>query len=144
MAVNDLIICQSLVCLRLHFHPEWGDRHLLDVLNRLLAKHINPVGWTANTHLNIRLDQVTSRQEKWTVAQLAELKRGHGGTTGQDVNCPIIIIDYQGERRLLDGNHRINRWIKEGDAQLHTVNIHTIDVIGEFVELLPSAPPMPS
>jgi len=43
--MND-ILDQSLECLRPHLHAEWGDRCLLDVFNRLLAKTIKPSGWT--------------------------------------------------------------------------------------------------
>ena len=132
---DDVIFDDSLRCLSAHCHPEWGDRLPLDVFNRLLAKNIRPDRWTKNTHLNIQPQQVASRQEQWTTNDLAKLPRGHGSAKGDDFDCPIVIAEYDGEQRLLDGNHRINRWIDAGDTRLHVVNIHTISGLGQFVEL---------
>lgn len=132
---DDAIFDQSLECLWAHCHPEWGDRCPLDVFNRLLAKSIRPSGWTPNTHLNIQAQQISSRRERWTTDALAKLPRGHGSARGEDFDCPIIVAEYEGTQRLLDGNHRINRWIEAGDTGPHDINIHTIAGIGEFVEL---------
>jgi hypothetical protein len=132
---SEAIFDRSLECLWAHCHPEWGDRIPLDVFNRLLAKSIRPNGWTTNTHLNIPRQQISSRRERWTTDELAKLPRGHGSTAGEDFDCPIIVAEYEGKQRLLDGNHRINRWIEDRDTRLHDVNIHTIGGIGHFVEL---------
>jgi hypothetical protein len=132
---DDAIFNQSLNCLWAHRHLKWGDRVPLDVFNRLLAKNIRPNAWTPNTHLNIQPQQISSRREQWTTDALARLPRGHTSTEGQDFGCPIIVAEYEGQRRLLDGNHRINRWIEAGDPRLHDVNIHTISGVGLFVEL---------
>lgn len=129
---NDALFDESLRCLRAHLHPEWGDRHPVDVFARLLAKNIRPGGWTPNTHLDITRDQVTSRREQWTTEALGKLARGHGSTEGKDFGCPIIIAEYEGVQRVLDGNHRINRWVIAGDTRVHDVNVHAISVIGEF------------
>ncbi len=135
---EDPILGQSLRCLRDHCHPEWGDRSPLDVFNRLLAKHIRPAGWTKNTHLNIRQEQIAARQELWSTEALAKLPRGHASSVGVDVPCPIVIAEYQGVLRLLDGNHRVNRWVEKGVARSHEVNILTIAGDGEFVTLPPA------
>ena len=132
---DDAILDQSLACLRWHCHREWGDRNALDIFKRLLAKNIKPNGWTPNTHLDIERHQVSSRREKWPTAALAKLPRGHGFTNGEDFDCPIVLAEYQGEQRLLDGIHRVNRWIAAGDIGEHDVNIHTIAGLGQFVEL---------
>jgi hypothetical protein len=124
--------------LRNHFHQEWGDRYPLDIFKRLLAKSIRPSGWTTNTHLGIERHQVKSRREQWTTAALGSLPLGHGDASGDDFGCPIIIAEYEGIGRLLDGNHRINRWLAAGDTRLHDVNIHTITGTAVFMDL-PSA-----
>lgn len=54
MAGQDDVLHQTLRALHAHLHPEWGDRTGLDVFGRLLAKHVKPAGWTANTHLDVR------------------------------------------------------------------------------------------
>jgi hypothetical protein len=133
--VNDALLDESLRCLRAHLHPEWGDRHPLDVFARLLAKNIRPSGWTSNTHLDIKRDQVRSRREQWTTEALGKLVRGHNSTAGQDFGCPIIIAEHEDVQRVIDGHHRINRWVSAGDTRVHDVNIHTISATGEFIEL---------
>ena len=133
--INDALFDESLRCLQAHLHPEWGDRHPLDVFNRLLAKNVRPSTGTRNTHLDIKRDQVSSRREQWITEDLRKLARGHKSAAGQDFGCPIIIAEYEGVQRVLDGNHRINRWVTAGDPRVHDVNIHTITGFGKFIEL---------
>lgn len=76
-----------------------------------------------------------SRREQWTTDALGRLARGHSSTTGKDFDCPIIIAEHDGIQHVLDGNHRINRWVTAGDARVHDVNIHTITGSGKFIEL---------
>jgi hypothetical protein len=137
MPSNDSILDQTLKCLWAHCHPEWGDQVPLDVFNRLLAKGVRPSGWTQYTHLDIQPEQISSRRERWTVEALAKLPRGHTSKAGHDFACPIIVAEYPGKQLLLDGNHRINRWIDLGDSGEHEVNIHTIRGTGHFVERPP-------
>jgi hypothetical protein len=132
---NDPLLDESLICLRAHLHKEWGDRHPLDVFNRLLAKSIRPIAWTSNTHIDIKHDQISSRRELWTTRELGRLVRWHADSAGQDFGCPIIIAEYKGVKRLLDGHHRINRWVTNKDTRVHDVNIHTIVGVGRFIEL---------
>ena len=132
---QDAIFEESLQCLRFHCQPKWGDRSPLDVFNRLLAKNIKPDGWIDNTHLNIPRHQVQSRREHWTTDRLGQLRRGHNRTQPKNFNCPIIIAEYEGMQRLLDGTTRINHWIAIGNTREHDVNIHTITGSGKFVEL---------
>ena len=135
MTTNDPLLDQTLQCLSWHRHREWGDRVPLDVFTRLLAKNIRAPGWTPNTHLELQPQELTSRREVWTAAQLARLRRGHESKAGDDFNCPIIVAEYQGTQRLLDGNHRNNRWIETGDERTHDVNIHCVTETAAFVEL---------
>lgn len=132
---SDALLEESLQCLRAHLHPEWGDRNPLDVFNRLLAKNIRLSGCTTNTHLDITADQIRSRRERWTTETLGKLVRGHNSTAGQDFGCPIIIAEYGGVQRVLDGNHRINRWVGAGDTRVHDVSIHAVSEAGAFIEL---------
>jgi hypothetical protein len=127
----------SLRCLWDHHHPEWGDRTELDVFNRLLAKNARPGKFTPQTHLNIQPSQVTSRRELWSTQDLAQLPRLHNSTAGVDCDCPIVIAEYEGKALVLDGNHRINRWVQARDSRLHDVHIHNIAIIGEYVEFPP-------
>ena len=138
--LSDLILEQTLEALRPHVHPEWGDRNSMDVFNRLLAKHIRPDGWTANTHADIRPEQIRSRREQWGIDRLAQLPRGHPGVAGRDTRLdgPIVVFEYQGAMRLLDGSHRINTWVAIRDPAQHPVHIHTIEGDAQFVQLAPA------
>ena len=135
--VSDPILRESLQCLLDHFHPDWGDRGPLDVLNRLLAKNLKPPGACKNTHTSFRLDQISARRDEWATRSLAKLRRGHDDPSGIDVPCPIILVEYDGETRVIDGNHRINRWHNTGDTRNHAVNILKITGAAIFV-VLPS------
>jgi len=133
--LSDTILEQTMQCLMWHIHPEWGDRNSLDVINRLLAKKLRPEGWETNMHLDIGPHQVHSRQEQWTIDKLEKLSRDHSSRGGDDFGCPIIIIEYESKQYLLDGNHRVNRWIKTRDPNPHDINIHTISGGGQFTVL---------
>jgi hypothetical protein len=100
---------------------EWGNRAPVDVFNRLMAKHVKSAGWTPNTHTNIRPEQVRSRREQWGVETLGQLRRDHQGVAGPRTRLdgPIVIVEYEGALRLLDGNHSINTWAAKGDLALH-------------------------
>lgn len=129
------ILATSLQCLTAHLHPEWGDRDALDVFNRLLAKSLRPANWTPNTHLTFERHQIKSRKEQWTVRSLGKLTRAHADPRGNDFPCPIVLAEYDGETRVLDGNHRINRWVANGDTRLHDVHIHAVEGPAVFVDL---------
>jgi hypothetical protein len=133
--MNDAVFSQSIECLSRHRRPEWGDLCAMDVFNRLVAKSIRPDGWTTNTHLDIKSDQVQSRQEHWTADALKKLTRGHSRTAGKDFDCPIVIAEYDGAQLLIDGTTRINRWIAKGEMPVHKVNVHTIPEVGQFIEI---------
>ena len=124
--VGDPILRKTLQCLSPHCHSEWGDGSPLDVFNRLLAKNISPQGLTKWTHADVRESQILSRHERWTTQQLAVLQRGHTDPTGQDFTCPIVLAELDGVTRVLDGNHRINRWVLNGDTRMHDVHIHAV------------------
>ena len=138
---QDPVLEHTLEALRPHLHREWGDRDAMDVFNRLLAKHVRPDGWTNNTHLDIRPEQIRSRRELWGIDRLRQLTRGHRGVAGRDTRLdgPVVVVEYQGTMRLLDGNHRINTWVGRRDPDQHPVHIHTIDGTAQFVELAPDA-----
>jgi hypothetical protein len=133
-ATADPVLRQTLQCLAVHCHPEWGDSTPLDVLCRLLAKNIRPSGWTKFTHAKIHESQILSRAEVWTLEALSSLPRGHGDASGEDGPCPIVIAEVQGTQRLLDGNHRINRCLKSGTQHAHLVNVHLLTGNITYVE----------
>jgi hypothetical protein len=134
MTVDPLLEI-SLRCLMQHCHPEWGDRNGLDVLNRLLAKTFKPSDWTKNTHLTFQRGDIRARRERWSTEALGALTRGHSDASGVDIPCPIILAEYAGATLVLDGNHRINRWVSAGDKRIHEVHLHTVNGVPRFAVL---------
>ena len=116
-----------------------GDRDGLDVFNRLLAKYTKPTDWTTNTHLTFQRSDITSRREQWSTEALGEIPRARPDPSGVDIPCPIIIVEYDGAQRILDGNHRINRWVAARDQRIHEIHVHTVTGAPHFVGLPPLA-----
>ena len=137
---GDPIFEETLRHLLPHLHPEWGDRKPMDVFNRLLAKNVRAAGYTKHSHMDIAPSRICSRREQWGLIEFARLARGHLRAAGPftRLDGPIVVVEYQGAMRLLDGNHRINTWLAKGDAEFHPVHIHTIQGAGRVIEL-PSA-----
>ena len=77
--------------------------------------------------MGIELHQIQSHREKRSTEELAEFQRTHTRDSPKRQGCPIIIAVFQGEERLLDGTTRINLWVKEGNTELHDVNVHIIE-----------------
>ena len=135
--VADPLLRESLCCLLSHFHPEWGDRCPLDVFNRLIAKNFERAGPNKTGHANVHEERIASRKEQWTTGNLGKLTRGHRGSGGVDIACPIVLVECGGRTIVLDGNHRINRWVNSNDTRFHDVIIHRISEPVEFVEYTP-------
>jgi hypothetical protein len=132
--VADPLLRKSLSCLMDHFHAEWGDRSPLDVFNRLVAKNLGRAGPQKSGHATVREDQITSRKEQWTTARLGALTRGHADPSGVDIACPIVLVEHSGRTIVLNGNHRINRWVRTNDTRVHDVIIHSIPEVLTFVD----------
>ena len=69
-----------------------------------------------------------SRREYRTTEQLSQLAVGHDRDKPQHLGGPILVFDYEGEERVLDGNTRINYWNGSGNTEQHLVHIHWIDL----------------
>ena len=129
MNEEDRIFYETLMALSWHYHPEWGDRAEFDVLTRLLAKNIKRDGWTKYDHVPVKVEQVQSRREFRTTKQLSQLSIAHTRDKPQHLGGPIIVFDYEGEERLLDGNTRINYWLQTEDTDPHLVHVHWVDPV---------------
>ena len=137
--VADPLLRESLCCLLMHFHPEWGDCTPLDVFNRLVAKNLGHAGPRKTGHATVHEEQIATRREQWATDKLGTLARGHSHRGGVEIACPIVLVEHAGRTMVLDGNHRINCWVGSNDTRVHDVIIHTIPESLSFVELAPSA-----
>ena len=69
--------------------------------------------------------------------QLARLKRGHNVPRIGQIVPPVIIVVYEGEERLIDGNHRVNHWVAQKSPGTHAVHVHEIVGVISFSPLNP-------
>jgi hypothetical protein len=85
----DDVLKESLFYLTFHLHREWGDKEAFDVFNRLLAKRLQPAGWTKHAHLDVKPNEIRSHRERRTTNELARLARGHTRTKPKNTQCLI-------------------------------------------------------
>lgn len=53
------------------------------------------------------------REEKWSNARLVSLERKHMRSHDFDDDRQIIVFESKGRNILIDGNHRVTRWLAE-------------------------------
>lgn len=123
----DEYLGESLRVLQYHCLLKKGDLTWINTFNRLLVKSIRPPGWKEGDHMDIQLDQIRSHQERRTTGELAQFPRTHDRDEPICKYCPIVVAVYEGQERLLDGTTRINYWLKEGNTDLHHVNVNVIE-----------------
>lgn len=71
----------------------------------------------------IHLDENTAivREEQWSTEQLAILERKHEKVHGFGDDRPIVVVEV-GERKIVvDGNHRVTRWLRSGVSRQHRI-----------------------
>lgn len=71
----------------------------------------------------MRLNENTAivRQERWSTEQLRTLDTKHQKVHEFDDDRPIIVVDLDKKRLLVDGNHRVARWVMKGESKLFEV-----------------------
>lgn len=72
---------------------------------------------------SILLNEKTAivREELWTTDQLKGLNPKHRKTHDFDDARPAVVVEYMNRKILVDGNHRVARWLKEGLRTEHRV-----------------------
>lgn len=132
MIKEDAILEQTLYLLG-RDHGNTGKKDGLFEFNRLLTKSILGRAPLLEELLNFSKDEIVSFQYQWPTARLAEIKSNQEMShdrfvprTECGINSPVIIAEYRGVLRLLDGSNRINMWVLHGDITLHDVNLHQI------------------
>ena len=96
------------------FHPHrlGTDRDAQAALNRIAAKCLGSREVKPFDSANC-----TIRQDFLDSAELLVLKRYHDKRTPGRVHEPIVVLEYGGERWVIDGNKRVNKWIADGCTQ---------------------------
>ncbi len=80
-------------------------------LDRIAAKCIR---------LSFNLLNCTVREEFLSLDDLRGLKRYHDEDQPSQDWGSIVVLIYKGERVVIDGNKRVNKWVKNGSAELRS------------------------
>jgi hypothetical protein len=86
-----------------------------ECLNRLVRERIS------DKKLVVDASTATIRRDLLSTLELQRLKRKHDRTNDKDDRRPIVVVEYKGEPLLVDGNHRVNRWLSSSRISEHDV-----------------------
>jgi len=89
-------------------------------LNRLVRERI------ADKKLEVNAMTAQIRLEVWATERLRELKRKHDNTNDKDDRRPLVVVEYQNDKLLIDGNHRVNQWLSATQVSSHALVIITM------------------
>ena len=99
-------------------HRKAGDQTAIDVLNRLVNKlrtrGEQGIPSEALGRHNCKLDV-----EWLTTDDLAAFRRHSKSKPPQSENAVIILVSFDGNRHLIDGGSRINKWVTEHNRDSH-------------------------
>lgn len=118
-----------------HSESPTGKKHEngLAVFNWLVTKSFSRKKIPDTSELlNIERSQIRSSREERTTEGLRNLQQLRGQQNSNNprieygIDSPIIIVEYKEKSLLIDGNHRINKWHRDGNTKLHRVNFHRI------------------
>ena len=95
--------------------PEHDEIDFLEWVNMIM---IDRHGFRADR----KLDEVVVMPVKWRTEKLRRVKRTVMDTfKPRRPNEPVIVLHGVKGDYLLDGNRRINTWVRDGDNELHGV-----------------------
>ncbi len=134
---EDLILEETLTLLfKCHrVNPYNGEAHNsgLEVFNRLLSKSILGRNPKPPEIFNIQKSQISSFKQQWSTDRLKELLEAQTEKhewdiprTDHGLKSPVIVAEYEGINRLLDGRLHINMWFHIGNTELHEVHLHEV------------------
>lgn len=86
--------------------PKATDPSPKACLNRLVRERIS-----GRAPPEVNEITATIRRESWTLEQLQALERKHERVNDKDDNRPLVVVKYGDRKLLIDGNHRLNRWL---------------------------------
>ncbi len=96
--------------------PKHSDNSPNACLNRLTNERLSGCS-------QIQLNEKTAvvREELWPTAQLNILERKHQRVHNFNDDRPVIVVEYGNRKILVDGNHRVTRWITGAYQSQHRV-----------------------
>ena len=61
------------------------------------------------------------REELWTTDQLNTIEPQHRKIHDFEDDRPIVVFEHKNRKLLVDGNHRVARWIAQGKIRTHRI-----------------------
>lgn len=96
-------------------YPKPNDATPNACLNRLTNERLKTFRVNLNESTAFVLD------EQWLTDDLVTLDRKHERFHDFDDERPIVVVDVHGRKLLVDGNHRVTRWLMQAVSRLHRV-----------------------
>lgn len=97
--------------------PKPTDASPNHCLNRLTRERVG------EAHSPISENTAIIRKELWPTDGLKILDAKHQDMHDYDDNRPIVVVEHGVRKILVDGNHRVARWLSLGSAIVHEVLI---------------------
>ena len=100
--------------------PKATDASPNACLNRLTNERLSGVPCV---YLNEKTAVV--RRAHWSTEGLSALDRKHKRMHDFEDDRPIVVVEYRGRKILIDGNHRVTRWLTTHAVKRHEVLLIT-------------------
>jgi hypothetical protein len=97
--------------------PKKSDASPNSCLNRLTNERLSRNGISLNP------ETATVREEVWRTEQLLRFDRKHERMHDFEDDRPLVAVEHSGRCILIDGNHRVTRWLASNEAREHRVLI---------------------
>ena len=105
----------------LRFHCKGNDTPE-QTLNRLFHRNWRVCHPGCDQPPDVHAGNLEVVEESWATDDLAKLPLLHDGKDPRGPSdLPIIVVAYQGEFCLIDGHTRTNKWVAEGNDEMHAV-----------------------
>lgn len=62
-------------------------------------------------------DLLTVTEEVWPLERIREIRTAHAGNNPTKPDWPIVVVHVAGRDLLVDGNNRVNLWVRERREQ---------------------------
>lgn len=102
------------------------------VSNKRLPKGKHQPGWET---AQLSEAEVIVCDELWTLEELLQFSQWHERAQPARTNVPVVVFRGWGQRCLIDGQTRINRWRKLGDTGPHRVLV--VEPVREVMDPFP-------
>jgi hypothetical protein len=95
--------------------PKPSDPSPNACLNRLINERLS------SQRVSLNPETAVVCEEHWPSEDLAHLDRWHTKMHDFDDDRPIVVVQLASRKILIDGNHRVTRWLSTGAGRVRPV-----------------------